>query len=428
MVVTTRPAARRSGVTQATRGWPSTSTVQQPHWPCGLQPSFTERTPKRSRSASASEHPSSSTVADRPSTIREITVTGDATSPRGEDRLPRMIAGNAGAGRFSRRAFLLGSTGTGLLLVSAGTVACGSGGGADGGGSAKGASLAPFFATGTMEPPILRSGVEQRMPWGIVDEEGIPLTELPDRAETTITDAQGRQVGDTFVVDRHGDGTPFPYYPVRATMAEPGTYGVAIAYDGAALTGQVVFAAPEAIMLVQPGERAIPVVSRHRPTTAASSRSARESGVPPPRGHAERRARNGRPTALLISSPAYCQTNVCGPVLELLIEESTSRSMNLIHAEVYADAAQAGDVLKATLSETTTTYKLSFEPSLVVADAKGVVADRLDFVFDRGELRSALDGSREGDQGRGPRRRGRGGPAGSRDPAPQDQLRWTRFS
>ena len=65
--------------------------------------------------------------------------------------------------------------------------------------------------------------------------------------------------------------------------------------------------------------------------------------------------------------------------------------MNLVHAEVYANAAATGDVLKATLSETTTTYKLSFEPSLVVADAKGVVADRLDFVFDRGELRSALD-------------------------------------
>ena len=303
-----------------------------------------------------------------------------------------MIAGNAGAGRFSRRAFLLGSTGTGLLLASAGTVACGSGGGGDSSGSAKGASLAPFFATGTMEPPILRSGVEQRMPWGIADEEGIPLTELPDRAETTITDAQGRQVGDTFVVDRHGDGTPFPYYPVRATMAEPGTYGVAIAYDGAALTGQVAFAAPEAIMLVQPGERAIPVVT----PTPADHRGVepictRDPVCPLHEVTLSDALSNGRPTALLISSPAYCQTNVCGPVLELLIEESTSRSMNLVHAEVYADAAATGDVLKATLSETTTTYKLSFEPSLVVADAKGVVADRLDFVFDHGELRSALD-------------------------------------
>ena len=32
-VMTERPAIRRSGVTQATRGAPSTSTVQQPHCP-----------------------------------------------------------------------------------------------------------------------------------------------------------------------------------------------------------------------------------------------------------------------------------------------------------------------------------------------------------------------------------------------------------
>ena len=30
-VVMARPATRRAGVTQATLGWPSTSTVQQPH-------------------------------------------------------------------------------------------------------------------------------------------------------------------------------------------------------------------------------------------------------------------------------------------------------------------------------------------------------------------------------------------------------------
>ena len=60
-VVIARPATRRAGVTQATRGAPSTSTVQHPHWPCGLQPSFAERTPSRSRSTSSSEPPSSAT-------------------------------------------------------------------------------------------------------------------------------------------------------------------------------------------------------------------------------------------------------------------------------------------------------------------------------------------------------------------------------
>ena len=53
-----RPATRRTGVTQATRGAPSTHTVQQPHWPWGLQPSLTERHPSSSRSASRREIPS----------------------------------------------------------------------------------------------------------------------------------------------------------------------------------------------------------------------------------------------------------------------------------------------------------------------------------------------------------------------------------
>ena len=53
-MVTERPATRANGVTQATRGCPSTQTVQQPHWPCGLHPSLTVWTPNRSRSASSS--------------------------------------------------------------------------------------------------------------------------------------------------------------------------------------------------------------------------------------------------------------------------------------------------------------------------------------------------------------------------------------
>ncbi len=61
-VVTERPATRRTTVTHATRATPSTQTVQHPHWPWGLHPSFTERHPNCSRSASSREIPSSSTT------------------------------------------------------------------------------------------------------------------------------------------------------------------------------------------------------------------------------------------------------------------------------------------------------------------------------------------------------------------------------
>ncbi len=71
-VVTSRPAARASGVTQATRGWPSIQTVQQPHWPWGLQPSLGVRAPRRSRSASRREAPSSATSTGRPSRRNDV--------------------------------------------------------------------------------------------------------------------------------------------------------------------------------------------------------------------------------------------------------------------------------------------------------------------------------------------------------------------
>ncbi len=76
-VVTSRPASRRTGVTHATRGAPSTQTVQQPHWPWGLQPSLTETIPSCSRRTSSSDAPSSATSTSAPSTRSRISVSAD---------------------------------------------------------------------------------------------------------------------------------------------------------------------------------------------------------------------------------------------------------------------------------------------------------------------------------------------------------------
>ena len=76
-VVTSLPASRRTGVTQATRGAPSTHTVQQPHWPWGLQPSLTDRMPSWSRKTSSREAPSSPTSTSAPSTRSRIRDSAD---------------------------------------------------------------------------------------------------------------------------------------------------------------------------------------------------------------------------------------------------------------------------------------------------------------------------------------------------------------
>ena len=96
-VVTARPATRRTGVTQATLGRPSTQTVQHPHWPCGLQPSLTEKQPNSSRSASRREIPSAT----------------DASDPFRLKRRPRR-------GRFGRRVSAAGPTGSGAGIAQEG--------------------------------------------------------------------------------------------------------------------------------------------------------------------------------------------------------------------------------------------------------------------------------------------------------------------
>src|SRR5262245_31402612 len=120
-VVTARPLTRATGVTHATRASPSTSTVQQPHCPCGAHPSLADTSPIRSRRTDSSDSPgatSSSTGAPLQTkpTRSDITVS-DRQDRSMDDQL------------LSRRAFL--AAGGGQLLAGAG-----GGGGVAGGAGA----------------------------------------------------------------------------------------------------------------------------------------------------------------------------------------------------------------------------------------------------------------------------------------------------
>lgn len=291
--------------------------------------------------------------------------------------------------RLSRRRLLLGTAGAALLA------ACGAGDdGASGTGDEGDAGLrflVPFFATGENEPAILRTGIEQRMPWGIGDDEGIPMgvDRLPPDLEFLIH-AQGDAQASTATASLHGEGVPTPYFSLRHTFAEPGMYSVTTTFEGRELQRFVQVVPPEAVMLVQPGERAVPVAT---PTTAdprgVDPICTREPACPFHQVTLAEALVNGQPTAFLVASPLFCQTAVCGPVLDLLMEQAPSGA-NVVHAEVYADAKATGDILRSTPTEAVTAYNLTFEPSLLVIDAAGLVVDRLDFLYDASELRAAL--------------------------------------
>jgi hypothetical protein len=199
-------------------------------------------------------------------------------------------------------------------------------------------------------------------------------------------------VGDPIVVAAHNDGVPVPYFPLRTTFDRTGLWTATSEIDGAPATQSFQVSQPDQVALVQPGAAMrpteTPTVDDHRGVEPICTDS------PECPFHSQTLTAalsTGKPVALLVGTPAYCQTGLCGPVLTLLVEAApTHPDMQFVHAEVYTDAAAMGDASQATLAPIINTYGLTFEPSLFVADATGTIRTRLDNVYDRAELRDAL--------------------------------------
>ena len=98
-----------------------------------------------------------------------------------------------------------------------------------------------------------------------------------------------------------------------------------------------------------------------------------------------------RPVLLLLSTPRYCQTAICGPVLDLLVDAMSTRTdVDVIHNEVYANPDAVASLDQATPAPLVEAYSMVFEPCLFVVAAGGTLVRRLDTIYDRTELRAAI--------------------------------------
>jgi hypothetical protein len=99
----------------------------------------------------------------------------------------------------------------------------------------------------------------------------------------------------------------------------------------------------------------------------------------------------GRPMAVLLASPAYCRTSVCGPILDLLVEQADGLDgVTVIHSEVYQNPKAVLDLSDANLAPLPTDYSMTFEPSLFITDATDTIVARADIVVDRREMGELL--------------------------------------
>lgn len=256
-------------------------------------------------------------------------------------------------------------------------------------------SAGPSTVAGGAAPSVLiarfdqnefaKAGSPQRLVFSLGASDGTVANDAPEKLDLRITSG-GQPVGGTMTATRHNDGVPISYFPLTFTPPQPGMYQAATTLNGKEATVAFKVSGNE-IKIPQVGEKMIPVET---PTTT------NPHGVDPicTRKPTEcpfhamtltEALGSGKPVAFLISTPEFCQIGVCGPVLQLLMDQQAkSPQFAFVHAEVFRTrmAAETTDAVNA--------YHLNYEPSLFVAKPDGTIVERLDFVFDRPEIAAAL--------------------------------------
>lgn len=278
----------------------------------------------------------------------------------------------------------------GFLGLAAGGVLVACGGGSSGsngaGGSAKAAGVVRYFSDGSY-----LAGRKERLTFGLADADGVPLTDGgPEQLEAELSRQEGTALTSvgTLVAKRRADGLPKPYYAFTVDQPDPGVYAMRMSVDGTALETMFTLGAPGSLPFPGAGEAmpAFDTPTVHDPRGVDPICSRPE----PCPFHAQTLTEalaGDRAVAYFIGTPAHCQTGICGPVLDLLIGAAKDfPEVSVVHADVYADDAAR------VLAPAVQALGLGFEPLLYLIGADGIVRQRLDVIYDTGELRDGLSG------------------------------------
>ncbi|MBI3536181.1 MAG: hypothetical protein HY070_01260 [Chloroflexi bacterium] len=101
--------------------------------------------------------------------------------------------------------------------------------------------------------------------------------------------------------------------------------------------------------------------------------------------------KNGKPTVLLFSTPAFCQTRLCGPAYEIVtaIYARVGDAANFVHVEVFSGLPNpAGN--NFALAPAMHVFGLTTEPWVFVIDRAGKIAYRVEGVFTAEEVTREL--------------------------------------
>jgi hypothetical protein len=244
----------------------------------------------------------------------------------------------------------------------------------------------------------------QRFAFAILDEAGGLVQEAD--AELTFYRIQGETA-------EAASSAEAAFYP--STLEPAGLYVVYTDFDAAGTWGAEIRAtlpdgqaiAPQRVRFEVLEEASAPAVGEAPPPTDNRTLDdepdiARLTSDPHPdpelyRLTVDEAAASGRPSVVLFATPAYCQSRICGPVIDEVKQAKADwgERVNFLHIEVYKsfDPLVYADEME--------TWGLRTEPWVFVLGSDGRVAERLEASVTAAELdlvleRVAATGSEEG--------------------------------
>ena len=235
-----------------------------------------------------------------------------------------------------------------------------------------------------------QTGIDERVTFALL--QGVPPSPFQGGEVRVAFQTPGTQVlTEKVAALRKSDGVDErPYYVVQHKFDAPGNWGMQATVQGrkpANLVFEVID--PASAAFPTPGE-AIPKTKTPTAgdTMGVNPICTRSEGICPFHEQSlDRLLLNGKPTVVLLATPALCQSSVCGPVLDILMEESESvrDRLNIVHIEIFTD-----DTGK-TVSPAVQAFGLINEPVCYFTNYRGVVTERFNGPFDKSECQEAID-------------------------------------
>ena len=252
-------------------------------------------------------------------------------------------------------------------------------------------AAAELFQVVQRFPQVLVPG-SVRIPISLANQAGLlgktSGIDLPTELRAQLLNAEnGEVVIADMVAMKHDANIDPPYWPFRVDIAEAGIYTLVIeggTQDGAGV--QIMDPATISIPLIGtplPGFDT-PTISNPRGVNPLCTRT--PEPCPLHDITLNEALKRGKPIAYLVGTPAHCQTGTCAPALEALLSmrELVGDRLTMLHTEIYSDdtATVVAPAVEA--------LNMTYEPALFITDAKGVLVERFDAIFDAVEITEAF--------------------------------------